>query len=132
METVPNFINRATELHRIAEKARNTTPSEKLYDEFIEHATELAKHGMMEATMPIMKKSAFSRMYDAIVSRGMKPDISQDEYVNERYSAQEQCIELLKNNGFTVEIEKQSGIILPGQSQSPDAEHMEAIATIRW
>lgn len=122
----------AERLGEIATEVANRSAAEAIYQNFLKQATDAAEHGIRMMQLPIMKLSAFRKMYEHLMMQGMDmKNASQDDYCDEQYKAQSALIERLKEQKFKVNVKEMSGLILPNENTPKNAD-LEAIAIVEW
>lgn len=123
----------ADELHGIATKVRSMSQAEHMYESFVQQSTDAAKHGAMEVSLPFWKKTRFGMMYDAMKQAAGEMPMDRDAYIEDMYKAQYDFAELVKAEGFTVDIKERSSLILMNEEpQDRSAQYIEADVVIKW
>lgn len=124
--------NDATRLHEIAMASREKTQAQRQYDAFIAQCTDAAENGLTEGAMQIRNKMYFEMLKMELEKRRGGAPLP-DDFAEQEYSLQKEVIEILKSNGFTVEIKERSNIILLNEGNDDMmSKYVEADVIIRW
>ncbi|MCQ2124314.1 MAG: hypothetical protein MJZ25_09050 [Fibrobacter sp.] len=122
-------MSKASEMYSIAVAARSKSSAQAKYENMLERLQEGAKAGRTEANIPIMKKIMFETMASQLKANGAELP---DTYADDEYDAQYKILDMFRADGFDVNVEKKTNLILLGNENNDSDPYTEANATVSW